>query len=402
MVACFTGPIHFLGYRMITFVAAVVCVGLVPGLPQAPEVMVSLGQAPTALYMPTLPTGAQRYNPFPRYTQSIFILNADGKRMDTVERVRVTGPKWCNPGGLGVAAVKVGSWRSEKYKLVPTSADSGSGSSVKYWIERVPVKNSAGVTQHHIALRRSYPDGTRFDEVLRNTETGAVFEHRIRRKVDGKWKSSVVFTSADSRPAGYTGLNGESCASCHEQTGTGKYAQGLVPGGDTVISDPMDFTQFKRYPAVNYRPEPYPSSALETVQASATEPLELRRLIQRIRQRIRPSTSPAIAMAPEPAMGWAMPSEGGMWPSTPAQGFMGYPGGMQPYAQPFFGYPSPSLPQAPPLRGGIQSMGGFQPQPFRSTFQPTFQSMRGSYYSPGNRGGVFGSGSCPPSGCGAF
>jgi hypothetical protein len=103
----------------------------------------------------------------------------------------------------------------------------------------VPVKNGFTPTSTQLArgIVRTYPDGTRFDDVLKYK--GTVFEHRVREKAAGKWSSEVVYRDKDAYPPGYAGLT-VTCASCHDKPGSGDYGKdGLVPGGDTVFSDPL-------------------------------------------------------------------------------------------------------------------------------------------------------------------
>lgn len=136
--------------------------------------------------------------------------------------------KWRMSGGMeGIFG-----WRSDKYRMIPR------GEKVEYRTDWISVGNGVGSTQQNKAITRRYPDGTRFDDVL--SVNGTVFEHRVRRKENGQWKSEVIYKDKSARPKGYTGLR-VSCASCHSQAGTGEYAQGLVPGGDSVISDPLEW-----------------------------------------------------------------------------------------------------------------------------------------------------------------
>lgn len=137
-----------------------------------------------------------------------------------------SSPEWTKPGGLqGFFGVTTKVFRS-----VPGT--------VRYFIRKRQITNSAGMLQDGYGIERSYPDGTRFDEVL-STEKG-IFEHRVREKISGKWKSRVAFKDADARPEAYTGLT-VSCSSCHDRAGENiNYYAGFVPGGDTVFSDPMD------------------------------------------------------------------------------------------------------------------------------------------------------------------
>lgn len=158
------------------------------------------------------------------WTQSIGVTN-DRDVIDPVHRSKLE-KKWQVPGGME----HVAGWRVDKYRHVPAAPAA--------WIGNIQVKNSLGYFQANRGLLRSYADGTRFDEVLTNAETGKMFEHRVAVKESGRWKRFVQESDAAERPAGYTGLK-VSCASCHNQAGTGEYGVGLVPGGDTVISDEL-------------------------------------------------------------------------------------------------------------------------------------------------------------------
>lgn len=161
------------------------------------------------------------------HTQSIFI-SGNSHVLDRID-VRNLDKKWMTSGGMkGISG-----WISEKYKYIPEGKD------IKTWIGPIKVSNGSGF-QDNLGIKRSYPNGTRFDDVLINKETGEVFEHRSVEKIDGKWKRGAIYENEKARPKGYTGLN-QSCVSCHREAGTGVYGQGLVPGGDTIISDPLDF-----------------------------------------------------------------------------------------------------------------------------------------------------------------
>lgn len=166
------------------------------------------------------------------WTQEIAVTNG----FDRITPVRRSGQKvkWQFSGGL--AEVQTSEWVSEKYKLIPGA--------VLTWVDNIAVKNSFGHYQYNRGIVRSYPDGTRFDDVLSNKK-GVVFEHRSLQKVKGEWQSKVLYTDKDARPKGYNGLK-QSCQSCHSEAGSGGYAEGLVPGGDHVLSDPLDWTILQR------------------------------------------------------------------------------------------------------------------------------------------------------------
>lgn len=178
-------------------------------------------------YSPVLPDDATEYKSAV-YTQSISTLND----RPSLQLVRIKNldreQRWTRSGGIPATT----RFSSRKYR---------SGGKPQYWMQKMPVLNSFNNYQYEWGLFREYPNGARFDDVLYN-EAGGVFEHRIREKVDGKWTSRVEYKEVSARPKGYAGLT-ETCASCHNQTGTGGYGTGLVPGGDTVISDPMDWSK---------------------------------------------------------------------------------------------------------------------------------------------------------------
>jgi hypothetical protein len=172
------------------------------------------------------PPGMRKLKVTAKYTQSIYKLNDT----DTIDAVRISSleEKWHTSGGMLGVPRKL--WHSDKYYLIPGE--------IRHWVGTISVKNSLGYYQENRGIKREYPDGTRFDDVL--SSGGIVFEHRSRRKVKGKWESSILYEDKQARPKGYTGLT-STCASCHNKAGTGGYAVGLVPGGDTVLSDPMDW-----------------------------------------------------------------------------------------------------------------------------------------------------------------
>lgn len=204
------------------------------------------------LYVPDVPEGAVKFDGT-KYTQSIFILVANGRdntRIDPFPIKNMEDKRWHQPGGM----LGVKGWRVEKFRYLPPNAKA------KTWIGMIEVENSIKTgrqkpdgtpehyKQHNQGLQREYPVGTRFDEVLRNADSGKVFEHRVRfKKEDGKWSSTVDYKDEDARPVGYNGLK-VSCSSCHLEAGTGKYADGLVPGGDTVLSDPLPWSLWSQSP----------------------------------------------------------------------------------------------------------------------------------------------------------
>lgn len=167
------------------------------------------------------PVGAVRYEKA-RFTQSIY-KNQFGSQIDPVP-IGFIASKWHQPGGMeGISG-----WRSDLYKLI------GGG---RLWTGGIPVKNSFGNFQTELGHKREYDDGTLFIDSL--SYEGKPFEIRQRKKVSGAWQSDVIFRDKEARPPGYAGLK-MACSSCHDEAGTGGYGVGLVPGGDTVLSDPFE------------------------------------------------------------------------------------------------------------------------------------------------------------------
>ena len=182
------------------------------------------GRGPWPVSLP-FPAEAERYRPA-KLTQSIFQYVGAGPQIQRVNR-RELKMEWQVPGGMeGIQG-----WRSDLYRYVPAGW-------MRSWQAKLPVVNSSGDTQYELGWTRAYPDGTYFIDALSNAD-GQPFEVRMREKIDGKWYSYIAFKDASARPTGYHGLT-RSCASCHSQAGSGGYGVGLVPGGDTVLSDPLE------------------------------------------------------------------------------------------------------------------------------------------------------------------
>jgi hypothetical protein len=169
----------------------------------------------------SLPSGAVEYTPAV-HTQAIST-NNERPRLELVKITNLEA-KWHQSGGM----TKDIAFTSRKFR---------SGGKPSYAVSRIQVLNGYGYFQGEWGLARTYPDGARFDDVLINGD-GVPFEHRVREKKEGRWTSRVEYRNDAARPTGYAGLK-QTCLSCHEKAGTGGYGSGLVPGGDTVLSDPM-------------------------------------------------------------------------------------------------------------------------------------------------------------------
>lgn len=179
-------------------------------------------------YVPELPKDSKKYEST-KVTQRLAQTSSNGgpfmRRTDAANIADMKNTDWHQSGGMhGVKGVT-----SEKYKNKEAVSRYGA----------IQVLNIHGTYQPEMGIVRSYPDGTRFDDVL--SYDGRVFEHRVRQKEDGRWTNSVLYKEPVNYPPGYAGLK-QTCASCHNKAGTGAYgADGLVPGGDTVFSDPLDW-----------------------------------------------------------------------------------------------------------------------------------------------------------------
>src|ERR1051325_8664605 len=161
-------------------------------VPQSILQQISVQSSDTGSDYLDIPADAVEYTPA-KYTQSIFRL--DERR--TIRPVLVSSliGKWHQSGGMeGVSG-----YVSRKFKTIPP------GEKVKTWQTMLPVKNSYGYYQYETGITRSYPDGTRFDDVLINSK-GDVFEHRVRQKDKGVWTEGAVYVNVDARPVGYKGL----------------------------------------------------------------------------------------------------------------------------------------------------------------------------------------------------
>jgi hypothetical protein len=184
-------------------------------------------------YVANLPPDSKKYEPGVM-TQRLAQISSNGgpfvPRTDPVKITSMTNTDWHQSGGMhGIKGVT-----TSKYKNKDAVSQYAA----------VQVLNDLGYYQAEMGIVRSYPDGTRFDDVLEYD--GKVFEHRVRRKEDGKWTNAIVYRDPASYPPGYTGLK-KTCAECHDKPGTGAYgADGLVPGGDTVFSDPLDWSVVPR------------------------------------------------------------------------------------------------------------------------------------------------------------
>lgn len=218
-----------------------------------------------------LPPASKQYAP-ETHTQAI--ATTGGFRIHLLRKVPILAlrdRRWHQAGGLD----GVRGWRATKYRFVPGK--------VQTRVDWINVKNSHGDIQQNRGLVREYPAGTRFDEVLEN-DAGQVFEHRTRVKDEDGWHSEISYENASARPVGYSGLK-VSCASCHGQAGTGGYNEGLVPGGDTVLSDPMDWSVWDGEPITTEDSANAPARTIEEPQIQHQQMLPSRRSMPLMRGR---------------------------------------------------------------------------------------------------------------------
>lgn len=154
-----------------------------------------------------------------RYTQEIAVTN-NRDRITPIHR-RNLETRWQVPGGLdGLTG-----WTSQLFR-------SASG---RRFVADIPVWNGSNY-QNNRGWKRRYDDGTVFADVL-STDAG-VFEVRVAEKQNGEWQRYVAYSDVSKAPIGYRRLSSADCRKCHAEAGTGNYAAPLVPGGDTVFSDP--------------------------------------------------------------------------------------------------------------------------------------------------------------------
>jgi hypothetical protein len=131
---------------------------------------------------------------------------------------------WAVAGGLHEA----GGWGSRVGIAIPE------GKKLKAWQERVDVPLSARPLPK---VLWSFPDGTVLADLLFTRD--AVFELRLREKVNGKWRSSVPFRDLEVAPKGYTGP-GKRCAECHDQAGSQlQYGIGLRGSDGAFTPSPL-------------------------------------------------------------------------------------------------------------------------------------------------------------------
>jgi len=168
-----------------------------------------------------------------RFTQSIFTLS--GRRVTQPVLRTELDEKWNIPGGL----VGIKGWQSELYRSVPSvDVKKGFISVLNGFTARDFDGSIYAVRQDEVGWKRNYADGTMFADVL-STDRG-VFEVRLAEKQGGKWERYVAWSDADAAPQGYVRPRRAECAACHDQAGTGSYGAALIPGGDTVLSEPFE------------------------------------------------------------------------------------------------------------------------------------------------------------------
>jgi hypothetical protein len=192
-------------------------------LPLAVDVSVT-GHGPWPKDLP-FPEGMVAYYPA-QHTQRIAV--TDGRDSITPIHRSNLEHKWQVPGGMS----GVDGWHSDLYRYVPSRPTE--------YVGNIPVFNGSNDQMNRGWIRR-YPNGTIFADVLSNRD-GKVFEVRMRSKENGVWTDDVAYRDKSARPVGYNGFSSRQCVECHNHTngaGTGGYASGLVPGSDTVLSDPF-------------------------------------------------------------------------------------------------------------------------------------------------------------------
>jgi len=159
------------------------------------------------------------------YTQAISVVNGRDSIVP-VHRSQVEEKLWGASGGL----LGVDGWRSDLY---------WNGVKPREFIASVGVKNSFGYIQQNRARQFDFPVGTRFLDVLSNTDSSKPFEVRERLKEGDGWKNRVLFTNENERPRFYSGLS-RSCVSCHRDgPSSGAYNGPLAPGSDQTFSFPF-------------------------------------------------------------------------------------------------------------------------------------------------------------------
>ena len=136
--------------------------------------------------------------------------------------------KWNVPGHLA----GIEGWSSALYRKKDVKA-------AEFLVRQDPFDSVSAVT-----WGRSYPD-THFVDVLRNTD-GKLFEVRVAEKQGVEWERYVAFADSSARPAGYIRPKRSQCVECHAQAGVSAYGGAAVPGGDTVLSDPVEVLESGR------------------------------------------------------------------------------------------------------------------------------------------------------------
>ena len=128
--------------------------------------------------------------------------------------------KWRVPGGCE----NVGDFQSRLFR--------GKGNTVRNWTDHATEEELS-----EIIHQRSYGDGAKFVEVL--SHGGKVFSIRLAEKESGKWDRRTIYRNSDADPPGFVAIKNSECASCHALAGSGEYGGPRIPGGDTVLSEPI-------------------------------------------------------------------------------------------------------------------------------------------------------------------
>lgn len=162
-----------------------------------------------------------------KYTQ--LSSNRSGRGANSIVTRTSLESKWRVPGGLA----GLSGWSSALYR--------GKSNRVRNYFERSDPSdqyrvNTGEIWGSEFIHKRAYDDGAIFADVLRNAK-GETFEVRVSEKHGGKWDRYVAYFNSEASPRGYARVT--RCGDCHDRAGGGEYGGPRIPGGDTVISEPL-------------------------------------------------------------------------------------------------------------------------------------------------------------------